>query len=76
MRYYIARLLERWKTLVGGAFLIVGIFTDDVGACAVGLYLLLSDRSDMAREYLDLQVLEMETRLASGSTRVWVRKEN
>lgn len=71
----------RWKLwemrwfIIGAIFFLVGIYSNDIRSMLVGMWMLLDHRISVTREYLDLQVLEMETRLASGTTRVWVRHE-
>ena len=66
--------MMRWL-IVGGIFMLVGIWNGDLRAMVLGAWMMLDYRISETREYLELEVLRMETRLQSGATRVWVRKE-
>lgn len=73
VRFRLAQLWERRWLIVGGAFFLVGIYTDDVGALAVGLLLLIHERIELAEQRTELEILRMETRFQSGATQVHVR---
>jgi hypothetical protein len=73
MRYRLAQMWEKRWLIAGGAFLLVGIYTDDVSALAVGLLFLINERIALAEQRTELEILRMETRFQSGATKVHVR---
>lgn len=63
--YVLAQIWGRRWLVAGGAFFIVGIFTDDVTALLVGLLILINERIELAEQRTELEVLKAETRLTN-----------
>jgi hypothetical protein len=65
MRFRLAQIWERRWLIAGGAFFLVGIYTDNVSALAAGLLFLIDQRIELAERRTELEVLKAETRMTN-----------